>query len=76
MRSISSLWKHGAPQGKFARAISRIGLRVSEAIPGHPPRQRPRDVAPRQVTATNDINPQNSRSERGVPPNEKIITPV
>jgi hypothetical protein len=44
--------------------------------PGHPPRQRPRDVAPGQVTATNDINPQNSRLERGVPPNEKIITPV
>src|SRR5215470_7152501 len=33
----------GAPQRKFARAISEISWRVSAAILGRPPRQRPRD---------------------------------
>jgi len=39
----SSPWMRGAPQRKFARAISRISWRVSRAILGRPPRQRPRD---------------------------------
>jgi len=39
----SSPWMRGAPQRKFARAISRISWRVSRAIRGRPPRQRPRD---------------------------------
>jgi hypothetical protein len=42
-------WMRGAPQRKFARAISRISWRVSRAIAGRPPRQRPtRSIFPDQ----------------------------
>jgi hypothetical protein len=37
----SSPWMRGAPQRKFAQAISRISWRVSAAILGRPPCQRP-----------------------------------